>query len=240
MTPEETAAATADAVGHLASHFMLDPATYTTGAELGFPNMSFYVGGRGGALGDVGAGVVAASFVFFAPDMVATGWEEAREVMSRTAAAEAFIGCGHAWARNHLPDGLELDELAGLAGTVISGANPAGAPLFAAWRDMDEPDDPKALVLHRMNVLRELRGGLHASAVIAGGVSPRDAVAVRTPFMSGLFGWPEPGDVTSVVAAWEDAEVATNRAMGTALSVLDAAGRQRFAELSAGVLAATT
>ena len=46
---------------------MTDPATYAYGAELGFEGMDFYVAGRGGALGDVPADVVAAAFVFFAP-----------------------------------------------------------------------------------------------------------------------------------------------------------------------------
>ena len=63
MNTAELAAAIKPAVSTLPSGFMLDGATYAKGAELGFEGMDFYVGGRGGVLGDVSADVVTATFV---------------------------------------------------------------------------------------------------------------------------------------------------------------------------------
>lgn len=232
MTPEQTAAASAASVGGLASHFMLDMATYATGAELGFDGMGFYFAGRGGALGDVDGDVVAAAFVFFHPGTVVAAWDAAAGVMGRREAAEAFAGCSHRWAESHLPESLDAAALAHLAGKVIDAASPAGAPLFAAWRAMPEPDGDAALALHRMNVLRELRGGIHGCAVVATGLEPRIAVEVRTPYMSQLFGWPEPGDASAHQGVWDAAEAATDRSMAAAFAALDDAERQRFVALA--------
>lgn len=232
MTPDETARASAAAIGALGSHFMLDPATYATGGDLGFAGMSFYVAGRGGALGDVGADVVTATFVFFHPAMIADAWDSSASVMGRRDAAEAFAACAHTWARAHLSSSLDAEHLADLAGRVVQAASPAAAPLFAAWRNMPEPDDAPALALHRMNVLRELRGGLHGAAVMSAGLAPEDALAIRTPFMAALFGWPEPGDVSAHQAAWDRAEEATDRAMARAFDVLTEAERATFVALA--------
>ena len=73
----------------------------------------------------------------------------------------------------------------------------AGAPLFAGWRALDEPEEIKALALHRLNALRELRGALHGAAVLTVGLAPLEAIVVRTPAMLSVFGWPEPSLVPS-------------------------------------------
>jgi len=239
MTAHDTATATAAAIGGLASHFMLDPATYATGADLGFPGMSFYVAGRGGVLGEVDADVVTAAFVYFHPDMVREAWESSAGVMSRHAAAEAFAECSHRWAREHLPASFDAAALAELAGAVNAAASPAGAPLFAGWRAMGEPDDAAALAVHRMNVLRELRGGVHACCVMASGLVPEQALAVRTPFMAALFGWPELGDASVHQPVWDRAEQATDVVMARAFDVLDEADQARFVALCDEVTAIT-
>ena len=233
MEPTEAARATAHAVVYLPAGFMLDGATYEHGATLGFDGIDFYTAGRGGALGDVDGAVVAATFFFFHPQTVIDGWERSRPVMARADAAAAFAGRLHAWALTHLPDGIDYLRLAELEGRVIDEASPAGVPLFAAWRTIPEPDEPKALALHRLNVLRELRGGIHAGAVLASGLGPHEAVLVRTPQMIGLFGWPEPHpDVADRKDTWKQAEAATNAAMGTALAVLSDADRDEFVSLA--------
>ena len=240
MTPEQTASLSAPAVSTLASHFMLDPATYTKGAELGFPGMSFYVAGRGGVLGDVDAAVVTATFVYFHPDMVAEAWQASAGVMGRREAALAFADCAHQWGRDHLPGTFDAAALADLAGRVVAAASPAGAPLFAGWQTLPEPDDAPALAIHRMNALRELRGGLHACAVMASGLAPEQALAVRTPYMAQLFGWPEPVATDGLQQRWDEAEQATDVAMARAFAVLDESDRARFVELCDEVVAATS
>jgi len=232
MTPEEIASQTGPVIGSLAAGFMLDGATYGRGAELGFDGVDFYVAGRGGALGDVDGLVVAAAFVFFHPPSVRERWDRGRAVMAPSASAAAFAGCLEQWAALHLGDGVDYDRLAELEGKLIAAASVASAPLFAAWVQHEEPKDPKALALHRMNVLREWRGAVHGAAVVSCGLEPIQAVMVKTPFMAGLFGWPEPHpDGAPFAGAWAEAEGATNRVVGRALATLPAAERHELAEL---------
>jgi hypothetical protein len=161
--------------------------------------------------------------------------------MDRLEAGAAFARCGHEWAREHLPDDVDCARLAEVAGQVVARANPAGAPVFAAWRRLPVPDDPKAAALHQMNALRELRMAMHGAAVIAHGVRPLEALMVRAPYMAGIFGWEEPHpDPEPARAAWEQAEAATDRAFGAHLALLDDAGRDDFVRLAADAHAATS
>jgi hypothetical protein len=238
MTPEDAARASAEAVGGISSLFMLAPSTYARGAELGFDGMDFYVAGRGAALGEVDADVVAAAFVFFHPPTVRRMWEASASVMSRRDAAAAWAAACHDWAREHVPADVDAARLAALAGQVVEAASPAGAPLFAGWRALEEPpaDDASALAVHRMNGLRELRAALHGAAVLAAGLTPLEAVLVRTPYMAGIFGWPEPyPDVAGVAEAWASAEAATDAMMGRVLGVLTPAELEEFVALSSAL-----
>ena len=195
--------------------------------------------GRGGVLGDVPADVVTATFVYFEPNGIRDGWDRSGTVMSREQAAAEFATCAHEWARTHLGDGPDYRRAADLLERVVQDASPAGAPLFAAWRSLDEPTDDKALVLHRLNALRELRGGLHAGAILAAGFHPLEAVMLTTPYMAGIFGWPEPHPDSSVMQiAWDGAEESTNVAFGRALEVLDAGEQGELLTLCEAIVAA--
>jgi hypothetical protein len=212
---------------------MLDGATYAEGGRLGFDGVDFYVAGRGGALGDVDGSVVAAAFVFFHPPTVVERWARARAVMAPAEAAAAFAGCLEAWAGAHLADGVDYQRLAELELTVIRAASGAGAPLFAAWAAVPEPKDPRALALHRMNVLREWRGAVHGATIVASGLEPLEALMVRTPVMAGLFGWPEPyPDPDPHRKVWAEAEAATDRVIGRGFAALDEAERSELVELA--------
>jgi hypothetical protein len=224
MDPIKAAEATGPVIAGLPGGFMLDGATYARGGELGFDGVDFYVVGRGGALGEVEGSVVAAAFVFFHPPMIVERWARGREVMAPAEAAQAFASCLDTWAGDHLADGVDYERLAELEGKLIAGASLAGAPLFAAWAAVPEPKEPKALALHRMNVLREWRGAIHGAAVVASGLEPLEAIMVRTPVMAGLFGWPEPHpDPTPHRSVWADVEAATNRTASRAFVSLDPA-----------------
>ncbi|HEX7131304.1 MAG TPA: hypothetical protein VF228_01940 [Iamia sp.] len=238
MTPEATATATAGVVGDLPSRFMLDMATYVAAAEEGFQGMDFYAAGRGGALGDVPSAVVTAAFVFFEPGLVEESWTRSGDVMPRQAAADRWAAASARWAEAHLTDADEADlsRLAELVGRMNAAASPAAAPCFGAWRAQPEPeaDRPAALALHRLMVLRELRGGLHGAAVIAHGLSPHAALTIRTPGMLPVFGWdgPDPtADDPHVHSAWNEAEVATDRALAPAYEALDESERVELRDL---------
>lgn len=234
MTPEEAATATAEAISGLASHFMLDPATYAAASELGFTGMDFYAVGRGGALGDVDADVVAAAFVFFNPEAIRAAWSGGRSVMEPRDAAQHWATAAHTWAEEHIPRELDTARLAQLAGRMCAAADAAGAPVFAGWRALPEPgeDRSKALALHRLNGLRELRHALHGGAVLATGLAPVQALMVRQPFMAPVFGWQDPAPSGEAEqAVWDAAEAATNRAFGRAFEALDDEERAEFVQL---------
>ena len=233
MTPEQAAHDLAPAVVRVPGAFMMDGATFTRGGELGFDGLDFYIAGRGGALGDVPADVVAAALVFFSRDVVAPAWDRSAQVMPRRTAAEEWAKCAHAWAESNLPDGVDYGRLAGLLGRVVRDASVASAPIFAGWRSLPEPTSDRALALHRLNAIRELRGALHGAAILTVGLSPLEAVIVRSPAMVGVFGWPEPyPEPEPLHDRWGLAEARTDRMVGRNLAVLDAAEREELVALT--------
>ncbi len=233
MSAFELASRMAKPIGDLPANFMLDAGTYERGNELGFDGIDFYVAGRGGVLGDVDASVVSAAFVFFNPAMIRQRWERGLDVMPPSRAALEFASCLHSWSQSHLSEGPDFRRLAELAGRVVAAASVAGAPLFAGWRSLPEPEDGVSLALHHINGLRELRGALHGAAVLAQGLDPLIAILIRTPFMAPIFGWEEPyPDVELAKEAWCRAEAATNVASARVLgAVLDDKEQDEMAEL---------
>jgi hypothetical protein len=205
--------------------FMQDAATYARGAELGYAGLDFYVCGRGGLLGDTHAEVVAAAFQFWTTEQVAAGWEQGGKVQPHAEAGAEWVRLCAAYGEAHVPDLDGLERMNELLGRVVAGASYSGAPLFAGWsaHQAPGPDRPKALAQHLLNAVRELRGGLHGGAVLAAGLTPQEACAYRAPQMAPLFGWDAESlpDPASVEDRWKVAEEGTNRALGTALAVLD-------------------
>jgi hypothetical protein len=239
MDALQAAAATATAVSTVGSHFMLDGNTYKRGAELGFAGLDFYVAGRGGVLGEVDADVVTAAFTFFEPQHIRTQWEAGRAVMTPAEAADAFSSCCDTWAEQNVPDDLDAARLAELAGRVAAAARPACAPVFAGWRALPVPSSPKAAAVHHMNSLRELRLGVHAAAVITEGLTPLEAVSVKSPQMAPIFGWPSTAEVDGLQPRWDHAEERTTAAMAHAYEGLDDAERDELAQLAVALHEAT-
>lgn len=234
MTPEQAAHELREAVVRIPGGFMTDAATFTRGAELGFNGLDFYASGRAGVLGEVHADIVVAALVFFAPDLVHEAWNRSAGVMPREQAAREWAGAAHAWAIEHLPDEIDWTTVAALLGRVVHSAPVAGAPLFAGWRTLAEPDDAKALALHRLNAVRELRGALHGAAVLTVGLTPIEAISVRTPTMLAVFGWPEPyPEPKALHDRWGLAEARTDRMLGRNLAVLDGDELAELVELLA-------
>ena len=222
MNPIDLGRATEPAVHDLPSRFMLDGATYVRGGELGFDGMDFYAAGRGGVLGDVCADVVAAAFVFFEPGLVRAAWERSAAVAPRAEAAAQFAACGYAWARRHLADDEATAQVASLGLKVVESVSPAGAPVFAAWRQLPRPDDTPAAALHVLNGLRELRHAYHGAAVLSSGLTPVQAMSVDSPGMAPIFGWNDPlPDPEPYRERWKDADQATDLLIGRAMAVLD-------------------
>jgi hypothetical protein len=212
---------------------MMAPSTFAPAIEAGFGGLDFYFRGRGGVLGEVDASVVVAAMGLLGPDVSATCWNDGRAVMSPGAAAQMFADVCAEFGRDHLTDGVDYRELVANCRIVIDAAECAGLPLFAGWRAMPVPDDPKGAAAHELNVLRELRGGAHLVAVIAHGLSPLEATLASTGTgMAGFLGHPEPyPDVTDAMrTAREHAEVTTTAIVAPAFAALDEDVRPRFVE----------
>lgn len=223
---------TKTAVGNVGGGYMLDPVTTARGADFGLEFGEFYVLGRGGVLGDVDADVVVASFVYFEPTIVRTFWEAARAKHTPAEAVVAYTDACCAWGRDRIGRVSGLDELAALLGRVVEAASPLGAPLFAGWRAVPLPDDPAGRAMQLLHLARELRGGRHAVAVLAEGLSGHEALTCAAPEQVPIFGWAEPApNAAECKAAHEAAEVRTDRLMTPAFEVLDGDERARLVEL---------
>jgi hypothetical protein len=232
MTPEQAAHEMREAVVSIPGRVMRDAATYAHGAELGFEGMDFYIAGRGGALGDVPADVVTAALVFFEPNTVRAAWERSAAVMSRGRAAGEWASMFYAWARQSLPEDRDWAMATDLLRRALDATLVAGAPLFAGWRALPRPEDLRELALYQLNALRELRGALHGAAVLTVGLLPIEAIAVRTPNLLQVFGWPEdPIDPEPLHQRWALAEARTDRMVGRCLAVLDDAERGALVQL---------
>ncbi|MCR6487395.1 hypothetical protein M8542_31650 [Amycolatopsis sp. OK19-0408] len=240
----DVAAATEDPIRRIPSGFMLGTKTLARGAELGFVESDFYFVGRGGVLGDVDSDVVAAGFTFVNAESLRVVWERSRDVLPRREASVEFAVCAADWAQEHIPDEFDAARLAELLDPVVAAATPELAPVFAGWRALDVPAEPKAHALHQLNVLRELRGARHMVAVLAGELAPQDALRYHSPSVIwDLFGWPGQLDasrVRQVGKRWQSAIDVTNQLLAPVFDVLSDAERGELVTLLQYLLTVTS
>ncbi len=240
MTPLETAAALAAPIGALGGRWMLDPATFARGAEIGFPpGFEYYAMGRLGVLGDVTPGVVVAGAVMFEPGLVAQLWAKARTLGEPAAVSAHYATACHEWGRQHLGGNDGLDRVAELLDRVVSNASVAGLPLFAGWQAMERPDDGPAAACQLIHTMRELRFGNHSLAVLAEGLTPIEAV-LAGPGGAGnaaMFGWAEPyPEITEEIRDRRAAaESRTNALVAPALTILSGDERSELVQRIVGL-----
>jgi hypothetical protein len=214
--------------------FMMNPVAGQRGEEIGLDFFQFYAAGRAGVLGDVDGSVVADAFYFFNPELVASVWDAAKAKISPADAAAHYATACSDWGRQTFADIGELDTFCKLADRVTEAAQPTpSSKLFAAWRDVELPDDPAArAAMHVTLVLREHRGGAHVDAVKEAGVPPVVAVATNTPYMLQIFGWGEEvPDTAQHADAIAKAEERTDELVKPAFAVLDEGEQELFARV---------
>lgn len=222
MTAEELPKEIDPAINALGSAFYFVPPTLARGKELGLDGFRWYFLGRGGVLGDVEAPVVTSAFGYFHPDLVARMWDSARKVLSPREAARAYIECSREFGRARFEAIEDLDGFCAAAEAVTNRMDRAALALFAGLAAEALPEDLPARAMQLVTVLRELRGSVHLLSVVASGVSPRAAHAIKRPDDVTGFGWSEAdAAVTSDDRrAWERAGELTDRLMAGAYSVL--------------------
>ncbi|ADG87854.1 hypothetical protein TBS_01110 [Thermobispora bispora] len=199
MDPRSAVVATKTAIQTLGGGFMISREAKALCDRHGLDGRQMYFRGRCGVLGEVDADVVLSAVVFFPAEHVRESWEGGRKLPAAEA-AELYASACHDWGRRKLAGFSGAGRLAELLGAIVDAADVRGAPLFAGWRAMPRPADDPARAAHLLQVVRELRGGKHAIAVLASGLEPLDAIIIG----AGDFGkstgadvarflnWPEP------------------------------------------------
>ena len=232
----EPAATIGTLVPVLGGAFMISRYAKAAAVEQGLEGAwTAYFAGRAGLLGDVDADVVAAALCFYPPDVVRVGWQAARATVQVRAAGLRYAQACYAWGRARLADAPGLDRLAELTLQVARQADVAGLPLFAAWRQEPLPTDDEARAAQALHLLREHRGGLHAAAVLTGGLTPLQAILAGpgAEANAAYLGWTGPFEDPAPYAELRaEAERRTQSAALRAYAVLD---DTEIAELAAGL-----
>ncbi len=225
VTPEQLVAAIDGPLNALGSSFYFVPPTLARGKELGLDGFRFYFLGRGGVLGDVEAPVIASAFGYFHPDLVARMWDSARQKLAPRQAGQIYLECCREHGREHLADVEGLAPFCAAAEAVVAAVNPAGLALFAGIAAEELPKDLPGRAMQLVAVLRELRGSVHLVAVVATGLSPGVAHAVKRPGDVKSFGWSD-----------ADSEVTESDRLGlaTAVALTDRMMAAHYAALSGG------
>jgi hypothetical protein len=223
MLAQELINATSPTIGKAGSAFYFHPDTLARGKELGLDGFRFYLLGRGGVLGDVHADVVASAFGYFSRSLVARIWNTAKERYNnpRQAAREYLKCCAHL-GRSALANVEGLGAFCEAAEAIIAATNPAGLSLYAGIAAEPRAEDLPGRAIQLVAVLRELRGSAHLLAVVASGVAPEVAHAIKRPNDVATFGWDPAPDVTEADRANLDkAEALTDRLLIKAYDALD-------------------
>ncbi|SDR01977.1 SCO6745 family protein [Thermostaphylospora chromogena] len=230
--PRITAEAVKETIGRLGGGFMISREAKALCERTGLGGREMYFRGRCGVLGEVHADVVASVCVFFEPGHVRESWDGGRAVPAAEAAGMYAEACDE-WGRRRLTGLPEAERLVELLEPVVAAADGYGAPLFAGWRALPLPDDTPARLARLMHLVRELRGGLHAVAVLSVGLTPLEATLAVAhpgnparlpdgPAQARFMRWPEPYPELGpdIVKKRAKAEELTDELVAPAWSVL--------------------
>jgi hypothetical protein len=150
-------------------------------AALGIHGRSAYFGSRAAPLGPVSDEVVIATFYNFSPQAVRSAmtglWATAAPAQLQAA---RFRVVGRALERTcgRLP-AEQLAEARAIVDRVVRGLDLAGKPLGAANAALDLPDDGPTALWQQLTVLREWRGDVHISVLVANEIGPCDCMVLQ-------------------------------------------------------------
>ena len=229
MTPLEIVRQASPIVNKAGDRFYFDADTMARGKELGLDGFRFYFLGRGGVLGDVEPAVIVAAFGYFSPGVVELMWDSAKQVVAPREAAREYLACADRFGIAKL-DGIDvLDAFNDAAETVIASVDRSALPLFAGIAAEPLPDHPAARAYRNVCILRELRGSVHLLAIVATGVSPLVAHAIRRPGDVTSFGWESAPDISDEDRSRLDVvDELTDRLLVPSIEALTDAQRDAF------------
>jgi len=160
-----------DACEPIAMHAVWNRLTIDRLAGLGLDFLASYVGGRAASLGEPSAPVVAATFAWFEPNLIASLYETARAAVAR----DQLVATRDAATTESLAAVLAGDdpaELADLLADAAEGADGTGRPLFSGLRGRGRPADPVQRLWWACDLVREHRGDTHVGVANAAGLGP--------------------------------------------------------------------
>jgi hypothetical protein len=224
----------AQPVGELGARFYFDAATRARAKELGLRSVEYYGLGRAGVMGDVEPEVVESAFAFFSPTAIAMMYTGPRERLAPSEAATHYLASADDYAERTFAS-LSSDVLEAVASTAsdLAKAVPVGRYLvFDGYVKASPAATPAASAYRGIITLRELRGGIHAEAVLAAGLAPADAAFVENPDVFSLHGYVDEDrrDREGASARRALVEEETSRAMATYLEAISPEGRTRLVD----------
>ena len=167
-------------------------------AEYGLRGRVGYFAARSAPMGEVGAGVVTATFYVFAPSLVAHAIPAAWQRISPQDMVALRYQVVPATIREVVGDAADDDRLAAAAAltrTACEGLSMPGRPIYAAHSLLPWPDEPMAALYHAAVLLREHRGDGHVAALVRAGLDPVEALILdglfsgSTEFVRTTRGW---------------------------------------------------
>ena len=224
----DCAAACRTAVVRLGGGFMLGAPVTAAAAEMELSFIEFYLAGRCGVLGAAPGPVVAAALTFFEPDFAITHWTSALQTVTAEDGALRYLEACRDTGRQRWADRTDLARPIELLARVAAAADLSGLPLAAGWTALPRADDEAGQLAQLLQVLREQRGGVHAIATLACGLSPLESILTSADAkrQAAYLGWTDPlPEVTPELRrTYERAERLTDELAGPAYAVLSGAG----------------
>lgn len=148
------------------------------------PGRMGYFASRSAPMGPVPAGVTAATFYNFKPELVAKYLPRAWTLASPSDVLAARLRAADRGLRRLLgdesPEAPAVHEAARLAREAAADLPVHGRPLFAAHAELPYPTEAHLAMWHAVTLLREFRGDGHVSVLLAAGVSGLDALITHT------------------------------------------------------------
>jgi hypothetical protein len=148
------------------------------------PGRMGYFASRSAPMGAVGAGVVAATFYNFNPELVQRHIPRAWSLATPAQVLDARWKVVDRTLRRLLGDQVvtsdELVRAGDFARRVAEGCSGEGRPLFAAHAALDWPTEPHLVFWHAVTLLREHRGDGHIAALVDAELSGIEALITHT------------------------------------------------------------
>jgi hypothetical protein len=166
------------------------------------PGRMGYFASRSAPMGAVSAGVTAATFYNFNPEVVARVIPRAWTLASPENIIDARFHVADLALRRLLGaviDAPEVEEAANLAREATVGLAPEGRALFAAHAGLSWPELPHLALWHAVSLLREYRGDGHLIALQMAGLSGIESIVTHTATGYGFLEGP-----AKLLRGWSD------------------------------------